>query len=46
LSKFTFGGVDRLPLHVTMEASMTEADCSSKGLGVHGTIVLAGFLPK
>jgi hypothetical protein len=31
---------------ITMEASMTEADFSGKGLGVSGAMILAAFLPK
>jgi hypothetical protein len=46
LSKFTFSGFDSLTLQVTVEASMTEADFSNKGLEMYGTVVLAGFLPK
>jgi hypothetical protein len=50
LKTFTFSGywcgesVKGIP--VTMEASMTEANFSGKGLGISGAIMLASFLPK
>jgi hypothetical protein len=31
---------------ITMEATITEADFSGKGLGKSGTMILAAFLPK
>ena len=44
LQKFVFAGKGATP--VTMNVTMTEADFSSKGLGVSGAIMLAAFLPK
>jgi hypothetical protein len=46
LSKFTFSGDSGDSKPVTMKTTMTVADFSGKHLGVSGTIMLSGFLPK
>ena len=44
LSKLTFSGDSRNSKPVTVEAGMTEVDCSGKLLMASGAIVLAGWL--
>jgi hypothetical protein len=53
LSEFTFDGYfqkctshESCSMAITLNASMTDADCSEKGLGISGAILLAAFLPK
>jgi hypothetical protein len=46
LSKLTFVGNGRVPLPVTMEISMTEADITGKDVGPVGASLVAAFLPK
>jgi hypothetical protein len=46
LSSFTFSGNYSSSKPVTMETTMTKADCSGKALGVSGGMMVAAFLPK
>jgi hypothetical protein len=46
MSKFTFSGDESWSKPVTMETTMTEADFSSKDLGISGGMLVAAFLPK
>ena len=46
MKKLTISGDTSRSKPVTIEASMTKADFSDKGLGVSGAIMLTAFLPK
>jgi hypothetical protein len=46
LSTFTFSGESDGSQPITLETSMTEANCSNIGLGISGAIMLSAFLPK
>jgi hypothetical protein len=46
LSAFTFSGDQKNSEPVTLQTSTIEAKFSGKALGISGTILCSGFLPK